>query len=75
MSETKVEDSDATGLLIIRAWVERGSTHPLRAQVRLTADVTAGFDGVITLCRPEDVSLAVDKWLADVTGAAEPGPA
>ncbi len=35
--------SDRTALLIIRAWLERGSLEPLRARVRLTTDVSAGL--------------------------------
>ncbi len=40
---------DHTGLLIIRAWVEQGSPKPLRAQIRLTTDVAAGFGSEMTL--------------------------
>ena len=65
--------SDKTGLLIIRAWVEEGSSAPLRADVRTTTDVSAGVERSVTLARAEDVSAAVQKWLAEVVGEREPG--
>jgi hypothetical protein len=57
---------DHTGLLIIRAWVEQGSSKPLRAQVRLTTDVAAGFASEVTLADVNAVSAAVEAWLQDV---------
>jgi hypothetical protein len=33
-----------TGLLIIRAWIEKGSRKPLRAHIRATTDVSKGFE-------------------------------
>jgi hypothetical protein len=57
---------DQTGLLIIRAWVEQGSAKPLRAQVRLTTDVAAGFASEVTLADVNAVSAAVETWLQDV---------
>ena len=57
--------SDQTGLLIIRAWLEEGSSEPLRAQVRLTCDVSGGFERTLTLARPEAVCEAVQEWLFD----------
>jgi hypothetical protein len=40
---------DPTSLLIIRVWVEEGSQKPLRAFVRHTSDVSAGFEHAETL--------------------------
>ena len=62
-----------TGLLIIRAWVEEGSSVPLRADVRATTDVAAGFDRSVTLARPEEVGATVQDWLAEVLGGPAPG--
>ncbi len=65
---------DRTGLLIIRAWVEEGPSEPLRAQVRLSSDVSAGFERTITLTRADDVCAAVRAWLADTHALrVEPG--
>ena len=61
-----------TGLLIIRAWVEDGSSEPLRADVRATTDVSAGFDRAVTLARPEDVVATVQTWLAEVLADSAP---
>lgn len=60
--------NDQTGLLIIRAWIEEGSSKPLRAQLRLTSDVSAGIERSQTLTSVEDVSVAVQEWLADILG-------
>ena len=55
-----------TGLFIIRAWVEQGSSKPLRAQIRLTTDVATGFESELTLADVHAVSAAVEAWLEDV---------
>lgn len=60
-----------TGLLIIRAWIEHGSSKPLRAHIRLTSDVTAGFASEMTLADVTAVSAAVETWLRDVLAAEE----
>ena len=57
---------DRTALLIIRAWVEEGSIEPLRAHIRLTTDVAAGFQRTLTLARPEDIEDAVAAWLGEI---------
>jgi hypothetical protein len=68
-----------TGLLIIRAWIEPGSSSPLRAQLRITTDVSVGFDASLTVTRDEVVMEAVQTWLSDmlagssaVNGDADP---
>ena len=69
--------SEHTGLLIIRAWVESGSLKPLRAQIRLTADISAGLEREFTLVDINTVSEAVKTWLRDVLsdgGAPPEGP-
>ena len=55
-----------TGLFIIRAWVEQGSSKPLRAQIRLTTDVSTGLTSEMTLADVHAVSAAVETWLQDV---------
>lgn len=67
-----VPRSDKTGLLIIRAWVEEGSSEPLRADVRATTDVATGIGGTVTLARAEEVGATVQKWLAEVLGDRDP---
>ncbi|HLF79748.1 MAG TPA: hypothetical protein VJB57_19880 [Dehalococcoidia bacterium] len=57
---------DHTGLLIIRAWVEQGSSKPLRAHIRLTTDIAAGFASEMTLAEIHAVSGAVEAWLQAV---------
>jgi hypothetical protein len=55
-----------TGLFIIRAWVEPGSSSPLRAQIRLTTDVAHGFARGLTVAREEEVVEAVQAWLSEM---------
>ena len=57
---------DPTGLLIIRAWVEPGSSEPLRAHIRVSTDVSAGIERTVTLARPADVCDLVQQWLNDI---------
>ena len=64
--------SDKTGLLIIRAWVEEGSSEPLRACVRSTTDISARMERTLTLARAEEVGGTVQKWLAEVLGERDP---
>ena len=71
-AEEVAAKSDKTGLLIIRAWVEVGSSKPLRADVRATTDVSAGFDRAMTHARAEEVGATVQKWLTDVLGDTAP---
>lgn len=64
-------NKERIGLMIIRAWVEEGSSKPLRAHIRLTSDVSAGVEHTVALADIEGVRDAVDSWLrgivADVT--------
>ncbi len=63
---------DKTGLLIIRAWVEEGSSERLRAQVRSTTDVSRGIERTLTFARTKEVGSAVQDWLAEVLGDSGP---
>ena len=54
---------EPTGLLIIRAWVEHGASEPLRAQVRVTSDVSGGFERSLTFARADEVCANVKEWL------------
>jgi hypothetical protein len=58
------------GLLIVRVWVEEGSSEPLRAHVRLTTDVSSGFEQGMTLSQVPAVCHAVETWLGNVLAAS-----
>ncbi len=58
--------SDQTALLIIRAWAQQDSPEPLRANIRLTTDVSIGFQRSLTLARPDAIKAAVDAWLHEI---------
>ena len=57
---------EVTGLMIIRTWVEPGSIKPLRARIRLTTDISMGFEREVTLADIPAVSEAVEAWLIEV---------
>jgi hypothetical protein len=61
-----MNERSPVGLLTIRAWREDGSDHPLRAEIRLTNDVSAGFQHQLTVAYPEKVVEAVRAFLKDV---------
>jgi hypothetical protein len=61
---------DRTGLLIIRAYTEAASTSPLRAEIRLTTDVSIGFERSVTLAQPDTVTAIVRSWLEDFLSTA-----
>ncbi len=61
--------SHRTGLLIIRAWVEEGSTEPLRAQVRVTGDISTGLGRTATHVQLDAVGDVVDSWLQGMLDA------
>jgi hypothetical protein len=63
--------SDTTGVLIIRAWIEQGSSAPLRARVRMTTDVASGVERTQTFSQAEDVAAAVRAWLSELEHGAE----
>jgi hypothetical protein len=62
-----------TGLLVIRVWLEEGSQRPLRAQVRLTTDVSAGFERAHTLTEVEATCGKVRDWLEQMLAGARGG--
>jgi hypothetical protein len=72
LGDEAARKSDKTGLLIIRAWVEEGSSARLRAAVRATTDVSTGFDRTVTLARADEVGATVQEWLAEVLGDRGP---
>ena len=63
--------SHRTGLLIIRAWLEPGSTDPLRAQIRVTTDISTGIERTVALAESDTVMKLVDEWLQGIIEATE----
>jgi hypothetical protein len=55
----------STGLLIIRAYLETESPAPLRAEIRLTSDVSAGIERALTLVDVDRVAEVVRSWLLE----------
>jgi len=63
--------SDRISLVIIRAWVEAESPEPLRAQIRVSTDVSAGIERTLVLSRAEEVCATVREWLIDIVSHTE----
>jgi hypothetical protein len=61
-----------TGLLIIRARCEENSSQPLRAHIRLTTDITSGFEASMTLTQVKAVGKTVETWLDDILAGERP---
>ena len=59
-----------TGLLIIRAWAEPGSSSPLRVQIRLTTDVSLGVERSETVTEADAAIQIVKIWLQDMPNTA-----
>jgi hypothetical protein len=55
----------STGLLIIRAYLETDSPVPLRAEIRLTSDVSAGIERALTVVDVDRVAEVVRSWLVE----------
>ena len=54
------------GLLVIRARLEVGSPAPLRAEVRLTTDVSRGIEEIVNLSDVDSVAALVRTWLGRI---------
>jgi hypothetical protein len=63
-------DTTAVALLTIRAWREEGSENPLRAEIRLTRDVSLGFQAARTVAHTEGVVEAVQTFLEGVLSSS-----
>jgi hypothetical protein len=63
-------DTTAVALLTIRAWREEGSENPLRAEIRLTRDVSLGFQAARTVAHREGVVEAVQTFLEGVLSSS-----
>jgi hypothetical protein len=54
------------GVLLIRAWIEPGSSSPLRAEIRCTSDVSQGFDQRLIVAEKETVVAAVQTRVSEM---------
>jgi hypothetical protein len=61
-----MQEATKVALLTIRAWCEEGSTHPLRAEIRLAHDVSTGFRPTVTVIHTDAVMEAVREFLDGV---------
>ena len=54
------------GLLIVRAWIEVGSSKPLRVNMRFTTEVSEGFQSEANFADAAAAGAAVQVWLEDL---------
>lgn len=66
--------NSSTGLLIIRAYLEPESSSPLRAEIRLTSDVSAGIERTLNLVDADAVAEVVQRWLKAILDGSTAGP-
>ncbi|HEX5913659.1 MAG TPA: hypothetical protein VFY54_11080 [Rubrobacter sp.] len=64
-----MDDMPVVALLTIRTWLEEGSSDPLRAEIRMTGDVSSGFQTVEVVAKRERVMDAVKAFLDGVFAA------
>ena len=64
-----MDEIPMVALLTIRAWCEEGSSDPLRAEIRMTSDVSSGFQTVEVVAQRQRVMDAVKAFLDDVFAA------
>jgi hypothetical protein len=59
-----------TGVLIVRVWIEQGSSQPLRAHIRCTTDISSGDERSMILTQVDAVCQAVRDWLEEMLAAS-----
>jgi hypothetical protein len=64
---------DQVGLLILRVWVEPGSTRPTRLQLRTTTDPATGFTHSRTLADIDEAITVIRAFLNTVLPAGTGG--
>lgn len=64
-----MDEAPVVGLLTIRTWLEEGSPDPVRAEIRMTRDVSSGFQTVRAEKQRERVLDAVNAFLDEVFAA------
>jgi hypothetical protein len=58
-----MDETPMVALLTIRAWCEEGSSNPLRVEIRMTSDVSSGFQSVWAVAERGQVMDAVKAFL------------
>ena len=62
---------EPTALLVIRVWRETESAFPLRAEIRMTHDVSIGFERTINAADIDTVLRLVREWLSEILTSAK----
>ena len=56
-------DSDRTGILIVRLWIEGSRHEGFRARITRTLDSTGPEEEMATAATPEDIYAVVRTWV------------
>ena len=57
------QDSDRTGILIVRLWIEGNAREGFRARITRTLDSTLNEQQMLTAAAPEDIYTVVRTWV------------
>jgi hypothetical protein len=55
--------TERSGVLVVRAWVEGGTTAGLRARITQSRDLTSTDQIVTTTAAVQDILTTVEEWL------------
>jgi hypothetical protein len=61
-----------TGLLVVRAWIEAGSSSPLRVNMRSTTEVSEGFQREANFADAAAAGVALRVWLEALEEVGRP---
>ena len=56
----------STALLVLRVWREEDSQVPLRAEIRMTRDISAGFERNLTVTDVDAACRVIVEWLVAI---------
>jgi hypothetical protein len=59
-----------TGIFVVRAWLEPGSTQPLRATIRSTGDVARGIEHELTVTDGGVACAHLLRWIEELRAGA-----
>jgi hypothetical protein len=63
---------ERTGVLVLRAWLERERVDGFRARITATLDLEAGRERVLTAATPDGVLAIVEAWLEEFVHGVTP---
>ncbi len=59
----KAQDSERTGILIVRLWIEGNAPEGFRARITRTLDSASHEQEMVVAAAPEDIYAVVRTWV------------